>query len=130
MQIGSYGAIVFEVSSSRVFTAGNMTRDSTSNWATHDKIEGKARSQYLSPGLKSVTLDVQLRADYGVPPAETLETLHSIAEGRNVYSLIIGGVPQAKNPFKLVSCAERANKSLPSGELFSATATLTFEEYT
>lgn len=130
MQIGSFGPVVFEVSNKRVFTASDVKRSSSSNWAAHDRIEGKSRSQYLSPGLKKVTLEVQLRADYGVPPSSTLSQLHRLAEGRDVYPLILGGVPQADNPFKLTACEESDSASLPGGALFSATASLTFEEYT
>jgi hypothetical protein len=44
--------------------------------------------------------------------------------------LILGGIPQAENPFKLTACEESDSASLPGGALFSAAASLTFEEYT
>lgn len=130
MEIGSFGPVVFSVSEKRVFTAGNIRRGSNSNWATHTRIEGKSRSQYLNPGLKTISLEILLRSDYGVDPSASLETLHRLAEGKDVYPLIIGGVPQADNPFKLTACDETDNTRLPNGVLFSATAALTLEEYT
>ena len=130
MQVGSFGSIIFDVSERRVFTAKSIKRGSSSSWATHNRIEGKPRSQYLNPGLKTVSLEILLRADYGVNPRTALDTLHRLAEGKDVYPLIIGGVPQADNPFKLTACDETDNTRLPNGALFSATASLTFEEYT
>ena len=54
MQVGSFGPVVFEVTDNKVFTPDSRSRTNTSNWATHDRIEGKSRSQYLSPGLTQV----------------------------------------------------------------------------
>ena len=129
-QVGSWGPFVFDVSASRIFTIANgATRKSSSNWATHDRVEGKPRTQYQGAGLRGVNVTIKLRADYGVPPAKTLEQLHNAAEGRNVYPLIIGGVPQAQNPMRLTGCNETKDLSLGDGALYSATAALTFEEY-
>lgn len=130
MQVGSWGPFVFNVSAARIFTIANgATRKSGSNWATHDRVEGKPRTQYQGAALRGVDVTIKLRADFGVPPAKTMERLHAAAEGRYVYPLIIGGVPQAKNPMRLTGCNETKDLSLGDGALYSATAALTFEEY-
>ena len=66
MQVGSFGPVVFEVTDKKVFTPDSRSRTNTSNWATHDRIEGKSRSQYLSPGLTQVQYKVRIRADMGI----------------------------------------------------------------
>ena len=111
MQVGSFGPVVFEVTDKKVFTPDSRSRTNTSNWATHDRIEGKSRSQYLRPQA-------------------TIDLLHTLAQSRQVYPLFMGGVPQAVNPFKLKECQEDDSLRLPTGELFSCEATLSFEEYT
>lgn len=130
MIVGNWGFFVFEVNRYRTYTMEHgASRSSESNWATNDRIEGKPRSQYLGPGLRTCELSIKLRADMGVEPAYEMERLHLMAEDRYVYPLIIGGVPQAQNPMRLVSCSETKDVSL-GGDLFSATASLKFEEYT
>lgn len=130
MQVGSFGPVVFEVTDKKVFTPDSRSRTNTSNWATHDRIEGKSRSQYLSPGLTQVQYKVRIRADMGMRPQATIDLLHTLAQSRQVYPLFMGGVPQAPNPFKLKECQEDDSLRLPTGELFSCEATLSFEEYT
>ena len=75
MQVGSFGPVVFEVTNKKVFTPDSRSRTNTSNWATHDRIEGKSRSQYLSPGLTQVQYKVRIRADMGMRPQATIDLL-------------------------------------------------------
>ena len=93
MQVGSFGPVVFEVTDKKVFTPDSRSRTNTSNWATHDRIEGKSRSQYLSPGLTQVQYKVRIRADMGMRPQATIDLLHALAQSRQVYPLFMGGVP-------------------------------------
>lgn len=129
MSMGSWGSIVFKVSSRTVMVPKDITRKTGSNWATHNLISGKPKSQYQGAELRSVSLSVVLRADYGVRPRQQLERLANMAELPYAHPLIIGGKQLAKNPFRLVSVSETWNTVYNGGELFSAEVALTFEEY-
>jgi phage protein U len=128
MAIGSYGPLVFEVNTNKVFTP-KIKRTAGSSWANHDLISRKPKSQYLGPKLKSGSLDIVLRAELGVKPRATLEMLAALAEGRQVYYLIVGGKPLADNPCKITEISETWGEMYSGGELFAASVNIKYEEY-
>ena len=66
--VGSYMGRVFTVSSQRILTPSNLKGSAGSDWANHEIIGKKARSQWVGPKLKSYTMDLLLRAQDGVSP--------------------------------------------------------------
>lgn len=52
MAVGSFMGRVFTVSSWRILTPSNLKGSTGSDWATHDVVGKKARSQYMAPKLK------------------------------------------------------------------------------
>ncbi|WP_418587646.1 phage tail protein [Gemmiger sp.] len=70
MAIGSFMGRVFTVSHTKIFTPSNLKGSTGSDWATHEVVGGKARSEWVGPKLKSYTFDLLLRAQDGVPPAQ------------------------------------------------------------
>ena len=59
--VGSYMGRVFTVSSQRILTPSNLKGSAGSDWANHEIIGKKARSQWVGPKLKSYTMDILLR---------------------------------------------------------------------
>ena len=66
--VGSYMGRVFTVSSQRILTPSNLKGSAGSDWANHEIIGKKARSQWVGPKLKSYTMDLLLRSQDGVSP--------------------------------------------------------------
>lgn len=56
MAIGSFMGRVFTVSHTKIFTPSNLKGSTGSDWATHEVVGGKARSEWVGPKLKSYTL--------------------------------------------------------------------------
>ena len=54
--VGSYMGRVFTVSSQRILTPSNLKGSAGSDWANHEIIGKKARSQWVGPKLKSYTI--------------------------------------------------------------------------
>ena len=104
--VGSYMGRVFTVSSQRILTPSNLKGSAGSDWANHEIIGKKARSQWVGPKLKSYTMDILLRAQDGVSPRSTLDYFQRAAESQMVDWFIIGGRPISDNPFKLVSVSD------------------------
>ena len=129
MAMGSWGPFVFEVSDRKMLALRDITRTAGSTWSTHNTIEGKPKTQYQAPKLRTVSGAVTLRADYGVKPRAQLEDLAKASEKANVYPLIIGGKPLSQKPMRLTGVSETWNTVYNGGELFSAEVSLTFEEY-
>lgn len=130
MAVGSYMGRVFTVSSRKIFTPSNLSGSTGSDWANHEIIGKKARSQWVGPKLKSYTMDILLRAQDGVSPRSTLEFFQRAAEGRKVDWFIIGGRPISEHPFKLVSVSDEWDAVLNGGALIECHVSLTIEEYT
>lgn len=130
MAVGSYMGRVFTVSNRKIFTPSNLKGSAGSDWANHEIIGRKARSQWVGPKLKSYTLDILLRAQDGVSPRSTLDFYQRMAESQNVDWFIIGGMPLSEHPFKLVSVSDTWDAVLNGGTLIECKVSLTIEEYT
>lgn len=128
--VGSFMGRVFTVSSRKIFTPSNLKGSAGSNWASHDIIGRKARSQWVGPKLKSYTMDILLRAQDGVSPRSTLDFFQRVAGSQQVDWFVIGGRPISDNPFRLVSVSDEWDAVLNGGALIECKVSLTIEEYT
>lgn len=128
--VGSFMGRVFTVSSRKIFTPSNLKGSAGSDWASHDIIGRKARSQWVGPKLKSYTMDILLRAQDGVSPRSTLDFFQRVAESQQVDWFVIGGRPISENPFRLVSVSDEWDAVLNGGALIECKVSLTIEEYT
>lgn len=128
--VGSYMGRVFTVSSQRILTPSNLKGSAGSDWANHEIIGKKARSQWVGPKLKSYTMDILLRAQDGVSPPGPRWTTSSGRRKADVDWFIIGGRPISDNPFKLVSVSDEWDTVLGGGALIECRVSLTIEEYT
>ena len=129
MAVGSFMGRVFTVSDSRIFTPSGLRGSSGSDWATHELIGEKARSQWVGPKLRSYTFDILLRAQDGVAPRSTLEYLQRIAESDKVDWFVVGGVPLSPHPFRLVNITDEWDVVLNDGVLIACKVGITIEEY-
>ena len=127
--IGTLGGIIFTTSSFMVLTPKGFQRSVSSRWATHELIGGRPKTQYIGPGLQSVSFEMTLKADYGVRPRLMLEILARMCESPLAYPLIIGGRPVGDHNWRVVSVSETYNVVYNFGELASATVQVSLEEY-
>lgn len=127
--VGSFMGCTFTVSNTKVLTPSNIKGQTGSEWATHTRTGAKARSQWIAPNLKSYTLDLLLRAQDGVKPRSTLETLQKAAESAKVDYFVIGGKPLSSLPFKIVTMTDSWDVVLSGGALTQCMVSLTIEEY-
>ena len=129
MFIGSFGPIVFSVSSLAVLTPNNISRNISKRTTVHEVIKGKPRTEYLGPGLQAFSFDITLRAEYGVRPRLMLDLLAEMAEGGLAYLLQIGGKPVGKHLWSLDSVSETWDNLYSMGELSQATVKISLTEY-
>lgn len=111
------------------FTPSNLKGSTGSDWATHEVVGGKARSEWVGPKLKSYTFDLLLRAQDGVPPRSTLDYFQRMAESGAVDWFVVGGVPLSPYPFKITDISETWDAVLQGGVLVECKVSLTIEEY-
>jgi hypothetical protein len=130
MAIGSWGKeIVFSVSSDKVFTFRNFKQTLSGVWATHSRMKKKDQSEFIRPGLRNVTMDIQLLASLGVKPRKMIDILEAAVTKGQYNQLVIGGRALGKNQFKVINVSEAWDCVMNGGELVAATVTVTFEEY-
>lgn len=127
--VGSYGKVIFEVSSKKILTPNKISRTLGATYATHTLIKNKPRKQLIGAKPEGVTLSITLRADLGYKPRNMLEKLRKMSENGQAERLIIGGVPASKLPLVILDISETWDVVLQHGELFQASVTLTMEEY-
>lgn len=133
--IGCFGGIVFTVSRWRVLTPSNISGNAGSDWATHDLILGKAKSQYMGPQLKNYEFELLLSNSLGVPARRLLEQLQAMAERGMVDYLIIGNAPVGGCLYKLTKVTDEWNEVRRGGLIFNrsglreAKCKITLEEY-
>lgn len=127
--IGCYMGKIFKVSDKTVFTPKSLSGSTGSDWASHEVIGGKAKSQWIGPKGKSYTMDITLRWQDGVDPRKTLEFFQKIAESDRVDWIIIGSRPLSEHPFRLVEVSDEWGAVLRRGKLVECSVTLKFEEY-
>lgn len=129
MALGSYLGMVFSVSNRRIFTPSNVKGNTGGEWAVHDVIGRKSRSQFVAPKLKSYQFDILLRAQDGVNPRSTLRSFQMAAENGYVDWFIIGDAPLSPYPFKLVSVSDTWDAVISGGVLIECKVSLQIEEY-
>lgn len=129
MAIGNFGSIVFQTSDRKILSLRGLSQTVGSSWAVHDVIGGKQKAEYTGPTLRTLSFEITLSAELGVRPRKLLKELEEMAEGREVFPLVIGGKPVGENPWRLVSLSEEWDTILNRGELISAKVSLNLEEY-
>lgn len=129
MSIGSYGGIVFQVSRKKVYSFSNFKRTRTADWKEHNRYGQKPLSQFISPGLESISLDIHLSTSLGVNPRATIEKWGKLLEAGHHDIFVIGSEQVGRNEWKIESISEAWNTILNKGELVEADISITLSEY-
>lgn len=127
--IGSFGTeLIFETSDARVLTPSGFSRTVKGRWNSHAIIGGKPQSEFAGADLQGVTFDLRLWAGLGVRPRQMLAVLERLVETGSAEALIIGGIPLGEM-WVITDTSEAWDMMMSGGELYSASVTLTLQEY-
>ncbi|MGG7200769.1 phage tail protein [Clostridium butyricum] len=129
-KIGNLGKqIVFKTSDKKILTFNDFKQSVSGRWAVHERIGEKPRSEFIGPGLRSISFTIVLSASNGVRPRKTLEKIEKMIEEGTVEYLIIGGKKVGNNKWKISDMSETWDVIYSKGQLARATASITLEEY-
>ncbi len=92
MHIGSFGNVVFEVSSSRVLTPQSISRERKGSYAEHKVLAALPRLEFLAPELMAMSMSIRLLASLGVDPLWDADKIGVYAKDGTAARLIILGV--------------------------------------
>ena len=131
--VGYWGErIVFEVTSERALTFSGMRRSVSGRWADHEIVMEKSRSEFLGPGLSTVSMDVRLSWGMGLDPGEIEAIIGSIeaaAETGAVNYLYVGNKRIGENKMRISSVSESWDVIYSGGVLEQASLSISFTEY-
>jgi phage protein U len=127
--IGSWGDVIFEVSSDKVLTFDDLERDIEDRWEKHDIIGEAPKSEYLGQGLDTVTLTLIFDVSFGVNPRHEVDRLREMSRSGQAEDLIIGGKGLGIKLWKIKSMKQKFQRLDNEGRLLHSEVSVTFEEY-
>lgn len=127
--IGHFGRIVFSTSDEKILTFNNFTQKLAGNWSEHKVIGKKPQKEFNGPGLRQVTFQILLDANFGVKPRRLLETMANMIETGFVDYLVIGSKAIGMHRFAIINMSQTWDVVYGGGELAQATVNVTLEEY-
>lgn len=89
--IGTLGGILFQVSTSKVLTFENLTRNGGAQYQKHEVILSKAKLEFLRPELDTISLPIRLDRFLGVQPLTEINKVRLYMNNGARLPLIIGG---------------------------------------
>jgi phage protein U len=127
--LGSFGDVVFEVSADKIRTFDEFTRTSADRWEKHDLIGQKPKSEFVGPGLDTITFTMIFDAQHGVNPRAEMDVLLVMSRNGDVADLTIGGKGLGVAQWKITNLVQRWTVLDNAGNLIKSALDITLEEY-
>lgn len=132
-KLGSLGDVVFNTyfdgSKIKSRTFRNFQRTSTDRWAKNDIYMQKPSSQFIGPGLDTVTFDMTFSVSLGMNPRAEMDKLLAYSREGKVMPLIIGGKPLGVSKWKITGLTQTWEVVDKDGNLLKAGLNISLEEY-
>lgn len=127
--IGAWGPLVFSVSAEQVKTFDGLKRDEAARWSKHDVHLSKPKAEFLGPGQGKITFTMYFSTGLGVNPIEELDKLLRYTRSGEAHTLVIGAKRYGVYKWYLSGVSEDLKHFDNRGNLLSASASVTLEEY-
>ena len=127
--IGSYGDIVFEVSSERVKTFRDLQVQRSAKYSEHAIHGRKALLEFTGLSPASISINIRLDAALGLNPKEELSMLYEVLNNHITMPFILDGEPQGDNLWVLESIDERHEIIDNHGKSIAVEVSLKLKEY-
>lgn len=127
--IGSFGEVIFEVSSERIRTIHDFSRSASARWENHNIILRKPTSEFIGPELDTISFSMRFDAAWGVNPKEEMDKLLIMCREGRAEPLIIGGFALGVYRWKITSVRQNWLRFDGRGRVILGVADVTMEEY-
>lgn len=127
--VGSYGEIVFEVSTDKIQTYNDFQRTNEPRWQEHAIIGQKPILEFEGPGVDKISFNVILRADFGVNPEEQLVKLRKFSRWGQKALFIRGNQPISTNYWVIGNLVEKHRNIDNLGNVLTIEVELNLKEY-
>ena len=129
MWVGCFGELVFSVSNRRIFTPDSISGSAGSEWAAHNTIGGKPKSEKTGVKLKKRKFTITLDSQFGESPRVTLALINKMVEEGRVDYLVIGSMPVGMCQYKMTDVSDDWEEVVADGKLARCKVEITLEEY-
>ena len=127
--IGSLGPVVFVVSADTIRTFTDFKRSSAGRYARHEVLDLKPKTQFIGPGLDTVSFRMRFDVRYGINPRKELDQLTEIDRKGKAMPLVIGGKGAGVGLWVITGLEQSWEEIDAKGNILSATVDITLEEY-
>lgn len=127
--IGSFGDIIFEVSLKKIRTIDDFSRSEAGRWATHEIIDQKPKSEFLGPGLGTISFKMRFDVRYGMNPKVEMDKLLIKCRSGVAETLIVGGMALGVDKWVIKSVTQDWLHFDGAGRCIVGVADVTLEEY-
>jgi Phage P2 GpU len=129
--VGTFGALVFETSGSRVHTFSDLRINTQNRFAQHDVHLEVPILEYVGPGLSEVSFNMNFSKQWGSDPMQSLFILRTYLKLGNYFPLLVGMRPVTlgANIFVCTQLAEEHKYFDGAGVLFGAAVDVQLKEY-
>ena len=127
--IGYFGpGIIFETSDDRILSFKNFNMEAAGRWVSHEIIAIKPKTEFIGPGLDTVTFTIHLNGNHGVKPRSEMNKWLEYAHSGKAEILVVGAV-LGVDKWVVKSVSQAWDVVLSHGEIFSGKVDVTLEEY-
>ena len=127
--IGSFGEVVFEVSTGKIRTFRDFQVQRSAKYTEHSIHGRKGLLEFTGFSAATASLNVRLDAGLGIKPKEELNALHEILTKHEAVSLILDGEPQGDGLWVLESIDENFEIIDNHGAFIVIEVSLKIKEY-
>lgn len=127
--IGSFGEVVYVATYETLRTFKDFNRKSAGRWAKHEVLGRKPVTQWLGPGLDTISFTMMFDVAYGINPRQEMEALLEIERTGTAQDLTIGGKSLGAGLWIITSLEQTWNVIDNQGNLLQGTVTISLEEY-
>ena len=127
--IGSFGEVVFEVSSERIRTFRDFQIQHSAKYTEHAIHGRKGLLEFTGLSASTASLSIRLDAGLGINPKEELNTLHEILTKHEALPFILDGEPQGEGLWVLESIGENYEIIDNHGTAIAVEVSIKLKEY-
>ena len=127
--IGSFGAIVFEVSAERVRTFRDFQIQRSAKYTEHAIHGRKGLLEFTGLSASTASLNIRLDAGLGINPKEELKTLREVLTKHEALLFILDGEPQGDGLWVLESIGENYEIIDNHGTAIAVEVSIKLKEY-
>lgn len=128
-QIGSFGELVFKVSSKQVRTFDALRWDFSAKYATHDRHIKEDLLEYMGPEIETITFSMFFSVFLGVRPLGQIRQLREMVRKGYAQRLVVGGRVYGRYKWVMEKGSVEMQRYDNNGNLWAAKADVTLKEY-